>query len=75
MKKYINILAILVSIIFSKDKVGFIADVDGYVEILPKDRVNVLELEALEGRYIYERDFITFTIRSYNISLINIPSL
>jgi hypothetical protein len=75
MKKYINILAILVSIIFSKDKVGFIADVDGYVEILPKDRVNVLELEALEGRYIYEGDIIRSYGKCYKISLINIPSL
>ena len=64
MKKYIIILNILISVLIGFQKVGFISDVDGYVEIISQYDKSDIEVQALEGRYIYENDII----RSYNNS-------
>ena len=64
MKNYKIILTFLLSILFSKDKIAFISDVEGYVEIISLESNSILELEALEGRYIYEGDIL----RSYGDS-------
>ena len=68
MKKYIIILNILVSTLFCLEKIGFIANVDGYVEIISDKNSQVFEVQALEGRYLYEGD----VLRSYDNSYCSI---
>ena len=68
MRKYITIL-IFLSISLAFDKVGFISDVGGYVEIISnKNNQSKGEIEALEGRYIYEGD----VVKSYSDSFCTI---
>ena len=55
--KILYIFLISLSLILSKNRVAFIANVNGYVEIL-SDSKNVPALEAVNGRYLYEGDII-----------------
>jgi len=57
MKQYITIFSFLFSALFSNEKIGYILNVDGYVKIM-SDEKNVLNLDAVKGRYIYENDVI-----------------
>ena len=63
MRKYIPII-ILINFILSIEKVGFISNVIGYVEIISKGDKDNIEVKAIEGRYVYENE----TIRSYDDS-------
>ena len=65
MNKYITILAFS-SIVLAFEKIGFISDVEGYVEIISKkDDTSKVEVEALQGRYIYENDIVKSYPDSY----------
>tara|TARA_Y100000996_G_C22547299_1_gene652307 strand:- start:582 stop:2627 length:2046 start_codon:yes stop_codon:yes gene_type:complete len=63
MRKYIPII-ILINFFLSVEKVGFISNVVGYVEIIPKAGKDDIQVRAIEGRYVYENE----TVRSYDDS-------
>ena len=57
MKQRVSIFLFLFSVLFCNNKVGYILNSDGYVKII-SEKSNVLDLNAVEGRYIYENDII-----------------
>jgi len=57
MKQAITIFFFLFSSLFSNDKIGYILKSNGHVSIISEES-NVLNLNAIEGRYIYENDII-----------------
>ena len=55
--KILYIIIIIVSLLISKDRIAYIADVNGYVEILSENN-NAPIVEAINGRYLYKGDLI-----------------
>ena len=63
MKQRITIFFFVFSVLLSNEKIGYILNVDGYVRII-SDKNNALDLDAVNGRYIYENDIIRSTDKS-----------
>ena len=55
--KILYIIIIIFSFLISKDRIAYIADTNGYVEILSQNK-NVPILEAVKGRYLYKGDLV-----------------
>ena len=55
--KILYIITIIFSILISKDRIAYIADTNGYVEILSQNK-NVPILEAVKARYLYKGDLV-----------------
>ena len=56
------IILLLINLIFSIERIGYIAEVSGYVEVISSRYDKYQEVQAIDGRFLYEQD----KIRSYD---------